>query len=280
MRVILSLLVLCLTSTLNAQNIDTIYVGSNKTSYVVCPETLSYFELGSKEYTGQIKDDTFYLKALSHTAKPTSLLITTASNKKLLRLVVLSDSKYQGTTILKFSDQVKEEGERKVVSLPNPSKTEPVSKGLMEQEKVVEDIAEITDRLKKFVIIASPFKTLTKASNRIIVSVGNIKIVKEHLFVKLQISNFGSQRFVIDSKTAYYNNQNGDLLGSKTELETPLEIISESEASTFVDSRQSKIFGLAFPVESLKGKGKFILSIKEANSERNILLEVPSSIFL
>lgn len=277
MRVLLSLLVICLTSKLNAQNIDTIYVGNNKTSYVVCPETLSYFELGSKEYTGQIKDDTFYLKALTHTAKPTSLLITTASNKKFLRLVVLSDSKYQGTTILQINDQAKEEGERKVVSIP---KIEARPESLIEQEKTVEDVAEITERLKKFVIIASPYKTLTKASNRIIVSVGNIKIVKEHLFVKLQISNFGSQRFVIDSKTAYYNNQNGDLLGSKTELETPLEVIAETEACTFVDSRQSKILGMALPVESLKGKGKFILSIKEANSERNILLEVPSSIFL
>jgi len=261
-----------------AQRADTIFVNISRTSYILCHDSISYFEVGSKQYTGLVKGDAFFLKPVTENTQPTSLLIKTSSgyinkivaysnniNKKYL--YDLGSSNAGGKEIVKEGIKVNKKNDKSDSENDSTGNTKKID-------------PELDKKINSFMAIVSPYKTITTQKDRLILSMGNIKINGDKLFIKLTLSNYNQHRFIIDKTQMIYFNQAGDLLGANTALENQLEVIQQSKTPMYVDFKETKQYGFVADANTLKGKGKLIIRVTESNSSRILILEVPSSLFI
>lgn len=261
-----------------AQKLDTIFVNKSRTTYVLCHDSIVYFEVGSKQYTGLVKGDAFFLKPLMENAEPTSLLIKTASSY-INKVVAYSfDEKKKYLYDLQGGNIGGKETNKASKAAQNSNNENNITKDSTTESNV--DHAALDKKLTAFMSIVSPYKTITVQKERIVFSMGNIKITGPNLFVKLSLSNFSQHRFIIDKITMVYLNQAGDLLGASTELENHLDFLHQSKTAPYADFKETKQYGFVTDAAKLKGKGKLIILLTESNSTRVYQLEVPSSLFI
>ncbi|MGF7083016.1 hypothetical protein [Mucilaginibacter sp. UYCu711] len=264
-----------------AQKLDTIFVNIARTSYVICHDSISYFEVGSKQYTGIVKGDAFFLKPLGENTEPTGLLIRTSSGYISKIVAYSNDSKKKYMYDLGNNEgggkEINRDGQRSGSNHKEASDKTAVIDSTGNDKKFD---ADLDNKLKSFVAIVSPYKTITTQKERVILSMGNIKLSGDKLYIKLIVSNYNQHRFMIDKTQMVYLNQAGDLLGSNTSLENQLEVIQQLNTPAFVDFKETKLYGFVMDAGTVKGKGKLLIEMTERNSSRVLILEVPSSLFI
>lgn len=257
--------------------VDTIFVNLKQTTYVVCKDSIDWFEVGSKEYAGKIMGSTFFLKPLRSGTATTSLLIKSGENH-IYKTVVYSDNLSKTLYDLRQSDKL----DLKHSSSLKKDQNETLS---ADQEQLTDDtkpkrpnIEVYENALQKFLEIADPFKSIATSKERIVLSLGNAKAQGNDVYIKYNVSNYSGHRFNIDQYDLIFINQSGHLLGSDTAFDTGLEPIVKQVAK-FIDPSQRGIIGFVIPLEQLNTKGKIFLRLKENPGKKLITLEIPTTIF-
>ncbi|PYF68438.1 hypothetical protein [Pedobacter nutrimenti] len=280
MKTILSLtLVLFWIQTYSQTKKDTIYVNLKQTTYVVCKDSIDWFEVGSKEYAGKIMGNTFFLKPLKMGAGTTSLLIK-SGDSHIYKTVVYSDQLSKTLYDLRMDPEVHQVN--KTVSPKTPKKVkDPSPQDNEDQADTLkikrQDKVFYTNALMKFMEIADPYKSIAVSKDRVVLSLGNAKISGNDVYLKYNVSNYSGHRLNLDQIEIIYINQSGHLLGSNTAFDTPIQSIAEKTVK-YVDPSQRSVIGFVIPLENLGTKGKIFIRIKETQGKL-LVLEVPMSLF-
>lgn len=251
--------------------LDTIYVNTKQTTYILCKDSIDWFEVGNKEYSGKIMGSSFFLKPVKANTATTSLLIK-SGNSHIYKTVVYSDIQSKSLYDLTLETPTKQliKDTQKVVVQKDEDKEI--------ESKTKKPTEFYANALQKFIEIADPYKSIASSKDRVVLSLGNIKAQGEDVFIKYNVSNYSGHRFNIEEIDLFFINQSGNLLGSNTAFETNLERNYEQTAKS-IDPQQRGVLGFVVSAEQLNSKGKIFIRIKDNSGKKLLTLEIPTTLF-
>jgi hypothetical protein len=230
---------------------DTVFVSGGMTTYMIFPENVAVMDLGSKGYVGKIESgNMLYLKPLSTTVAPSSLLVRTASDRIYLHYIA-----YRRHPDKIFWDY---RADTLVEALPsgiNASHTVPRTRMVYARQ---------LEALKK-----QPKRKLTRhASSGIKMTVSNLAVDGEAVYMLIDVENNTSVPYKLDYVSFTYKERR-----SKKSLRriVPQENVVEPFDGQVVDEvapRGKAYLAYALPLYAGTNKGFLEVVVREADGNR------------
>jgi hypothetical protein len=242
-----------------SQKIDTIYVNSSATTYLIFDESISLFNLGNTDFQAQtastlpmsLGTQVLLLKAKIPNAKPTTLLLT--HGKQIYQAYLY----YQEPLYQSFYDYRSE----------NQSK---------ESFKTTDENIRLEDKFKK--LAASPMNVSYKeVQSGMLLRCENIYTDANGVYLKFSLSNESSIAYEIDNVSfSYQSKMKKKAINRLQSLGIEeVNVLKSIESVKILTSQKSEKYFYYIPLYATTENGFLEVVFREKNGLRNIKIAIP-----
>jgi hypothetical protein len=240
------------------EKVDTVYVSTNQSTYLVFPATIAFYDIGSEDFGADIQDNTLLIKAVSDKAQPASILVKYGSDF------------YHGTLVFKGKPKKNFIDLRKAAI---PTLNEGRGKRVDSLSNFENNIAE----RRLHILLSDPkiyYYEIAIKQDKIIVSLTNIMRDDENVFLKLFFINGTKLDYNIDFLEFIYHDP-VEIVKGASNLKNVNPIVTNKVDQ--IRAKQELYLGYCIPFFNQSKKGKLTVVVREKNGSRMITLDIPFS---
>lgn len=256
----LFLLFLLVTNAFSQAQPDTIYVSTNKTTTLMFPKDVILFDIGSEDFGGMKSNNLLLLKAVIDKAQPTSILVQYGR-----------DEIYHATLVFK-ADPAKTFLDFRTAELPKvPSEARTAKK---DSTATLE--SQVAEKRLNLLIADTrvSYKTLAIQKEKLILSLSDMMIDEENLYLKVLFVNDSKLDYQIDFVEFVYKepSEKKELKGGYERKNVYAKVHNKIDG---VRGKDKRFLGYCIPKYALSKKGELEIVVREKNGTRVLELSVP-----
>jgi hypothetical protein len=285
----LLLLALVVLSGTCAAQLDTIYVSSDKTSYMVFPDTVEFADVGTKAFKAVPRDKMVMLKAdPKFPFAPTSLMVKTETsvfvwivsyktNPSKLLYTIKSESKEQKKQAAKPITQTELTASTKELIAEAPETPNDVPAPRPRAETVGGRINSfpkpLKEKLNSIYNAKIQYKDIAEKNNNILFQLKNIFVDDKFLYLKVFVENNSSITYEIGIVHGKYIKTNTSSKKTKVSGGTDYSYVYEDSPKIIPpDANENMIY--AFPLYAFEDKDKLDITISEEGGKRGLSFRI------
>jgi hypothetical protein len=229
---------------------DTIFVSGGMTTYMIFPENVAVMDLGSKGYVGKIESgNMLYLKPLSATVAPSSLLVRTTGDRIYLHYIA-----YRRQPDKIFWDY---RADTLIEALPNGVNA---AHAIPRPQMVYGQLEALKKQPKR--------KLYRYGSSGIKMTVSNLAVDREAVYVLIDVENHTSVPYKLDYVSFTYKERRSKKSPRRIVPQENVVEPLEGQVADVVAPRGKACLAYALPLYAGTHKGFLEVVVREANGNR------------